>query len=423
MTEQYAHSVSECTSESSDVDVIVVGAGFSGLYMLHSLRQRGLSVRVFEAAADVGGTWYWNRYPGARCDSESWYYSYSFSPELEQEWSWSCRFPDQAEILSYLEHVADRFDLRTDITFDTRVTAAQWHEGPGHWTVTTDGGERVTAAKIVLAVGCLSAAQVPDIKGLENFEGDWYHTGDWPHERVDFTGKRVGVIGTGSSGIQIIPLIAEDAAHLTVFQRTPSYAIPARNAPLTPERQREIKADIARIRETAKNSIFGFPFTQRRESAITADPQERQEFYESAWERGGFELLYAGYYDTTLDEEANDLLAQFVRDKIAEVVDDPDTASILTPWDYPIGTKRLALHTHYFETFNNDNVELVDVRRDPIETITSSGIETSASEHPLDVIVFATGYDALTGSLTRIDIRGRNGISLADTWAEGPQSY
>src|SRR5690625_4429804 len=304
MTEQYAHSVSECTSESSDVDVIVVGAGFSGLYMLHSLRQRGLSVRVFEAAADVGGTWYWNRYPGARCDSESWYYSYS--PELEQEWSWSCRFPDQAEILSYLEHVADRFDLRTDITFDTRVTAAQWHEGHGHWTVTTDGGERVTAAKIVLAVGCLSAAQVPDIKGLENFEGDWYHTGDWPHERVDFTGKRVGVIGTGSSGIQIIPLIAEDAAHLTVFQRTPSYAIPARNAPLTPERQREIKADIARIRETAKNSIFGFPFTQRRESAISADPQERQEFYESAWERGGFELLYAGYYDTTLDEERSE---------------------------------------------------------------------------------------------------------------------
>ena len=405
------------------VDVVVVGAGFAGLYALHRLRGLGLSVQVFEAGSGVGGTWFWNRYPGACCDVESIEYSYSFSPELEQEWEWSERYPSQPEILRYIDHVADRFDLRRDIQLDTRVTAATYDEAGGRWTVITDRGDEVSAQFCILATGCLSAAKRPEVAGLESFEGDWYHTGRWPHEGVDFGGRRVGVIGTGSSGIQSIPVIAEQAAHLVVFQRTPNFSLPARNRPLDPEAQAAVKASYPALRERARRSYAGIAVPAPSKSALAVDPDERRRRYEAAWEAGGLMSMTTTFADLIVDKSANDTAADFIRSKIREIVADPDVAEALTPTDHPFGTKRPCLDSGYFETFNRDNVTLVDLRRTPIVEIVPSGVRTTHAVHELDSLVFATGFDAMTGAVLRIDVRGRGGSLLREKWAAGPRTY
>jgi cyclohexanone monooxygenase len=405
-----------------DLDAVVVGAGFSGLYALHRLRGLGLSTRVYEAAAGVGGTWYWNRYPGARCDVESLCYSYSFSEELEQEWEWTERYPAQPEILRYLEHVADRFDLRRDIQLETRVVRAAYDEDADRWTIETGNGERVRAQYLVLATGCLSTPQLPSIPGLDSFAGDTYHTGRWPHEPVGFAGKRVAVIGTGSSAIQSIPVIAREAAHVYVFQRTPNYSVPAHNRPLDPREQREAKAHYRELRERMRDSFAGFPHERSERSALDDPADMREQVLEERWRDGGIPFL-GSYMDIGVDERANELVAEFVRAKIRATVRDPELAELLCPKDYPIGTKRICVDTAYFETFNRDNVTLVDLRRTPIVEIAPSGVHTVGGEYDVDAIVFATGFDAMTGTLLGIDLRGRGGRTLGEAWAHGPTSY
>ncbi|HEY2202951.1 MAG TPA: NAD(P)/FAD-dependent oxidoreductase [Pseudonocardia sp.] len=409
-------------ARSDRLDVVIVGAGFSGMYMLHRARESGLSAVVLEAGDGVGGTWYWNRYPGARCDSESYYYCYSFSPELEREWTWSERYPEQPEILRYLNHVADRFDLRRDIRFGRRVATAAFSDDDPGWTVCTEGGESYRARFLVTAVGCLSAANVPDIPGLESFAGRWYHTGQWPHDGVDLAGQRVGVVGTGSTGIQAIPVIAERAAHLTVFQRTANYSVPARNGPVGAAEQRALKEDYPAIRRVQRASTNGHPFVVSGRPALSVPEDERRSVYEAAWDRGGLRFR-ASFADLLTDKQANDTASEFIRDKIRETVRDPGTARALLPTDHPFATKRPPIDTDYFETYNRDDVTLVDVRRSPIEEITPDGVRTSDREHPLDVLVFATGFDALTGPLLGMDLRGSGGARLRDEWAAGPRGY
>jgi cyclohexanone monooxygenase len=404
------------------VDAVIVGAGFAGLYALHRLRGLRLSARVFEAGSGVGGTWYWNRYPGARCDVESMDYSYSFSDDLQQEWRWTERYASQPEILKYINHVADRFDLRRDVQLETRVTSAVFDETTHRWTVETDRGDRVSAQFCIMATGCLSDAQVPDITGRETFEGRWYHTGKWPHEGVDFTGQRVGVIGTGSSAIQSIPIIARQAAHLFVFQRTPNYSVPARNAPLDPHYEWRVKADYADFRRQARESRVGFVVERSEESALAMSPEQRQREYDKRWGRGGLGFS-ATFADLLTNQDANDTAAEFFRAKIREIVRDPSIADALTPQGYPLGTKRLCVDTDYYATFNRDNVTLVDLRRTPIESITPRGVRTREAEYAVDSLVFATGFDAMTGALLKIDIRGRSGLTLRAKWADGPRTY
>jgi cyclohexanone monooxygenase len=404
-------------------DAVVVGAGFAGMYMLHRLRGIGLSVRVHEQGSGVGGTWYWNRYPGARCDVESMQYSYSFSDELQQEWDWSERYAPQPEILRYANHVADRFNLRREIQFNTRVDQAVFDENENSWQVTTSDGKTVTAKFVVLATGCLSNARVPDIRGLDRFKGQVYHTGHWPHERIDFTGLRVGVIGTGSSGIQAVPVIAEQAKHLTVFQRTPNYSIPARNAALTEQERQKFRQNYPEIRrfarEEAKNGIYT-DLPDR--GALDDGDNERRARYEARWARGGLTFMSV-YNNLGLDKAANDTAADFVREKIAEIVKDPQTAKLLQPTTYPIGTKRICIDTDYFETFNRPNVTLVDLKSDPIEEILPNAVRAGAKDYKVDALVFATGFDAMTGSVAKIDISGRHGERLNRKWAEGPKTY
>ena len=408
--------------QASAFDAVIVGAGLAGLYMLHRLRGLGLSARVYEAGAGVGGTWYWNRYPGARCDIESMDYSYSFSDELQQEWRWSERYAAQPEILRYINHVADRFDLRRDIQFETRVTAATWDEAAHRWAIETDRGDHVAARFCIMAAGCLSTAQVPKFPGLDTFRGAWYHTGNWPHEGVDFTGQRVGVIGTGSSGIQSIPLIARQAAHLFVFQRTPNFIIPARNAPLDPDEERRVKEDYAEHRRKARESRAGFVVPVTNKSALEVEREERERAYEERWARGGLGFT-AAFTDLGTSKEANETAAAFFHAKIRATVRDPAVAAALLPHDHPVGTKRLCVDTDYYDTFNRDNVTLVDVRTSPIEAITASGLRTRDTAYELDSIVFATGFDAMTGAVLGIDIRGRGGACLRETWADGPRTY
>jgi cation diffusion facilitator CzcD-associated flavoprotein CzcO len=409
--------------QAGDFDALVIGAGFSGLYQLFCLRDRlGLSVQVLETGDGVGGTWYWNRYPGARCDSESHAYCYSFSKELTQEWEWSERYPEQPEIMRYLNYVADRFDLKRDIRFNIRVIAANYDEAANSWTVRTEAGEQFTAKFLITAVGCLSTANVPKIPGLENFAGSWYHTGQWPHEGVDFTGKRVGMIGTGSTGIQAAPVIAETAAHLTVFQRTANYSVPARNAPLSPEFKRYIKENAAEIRAVMHATRNGMPFLISERQALATPPEERDALYEAAWQKGGLEFR-ATFEDLMVKKAANDTAADFIRRKIREIVKDPATAAKLSDIDHPYATKRPPIDTNYFETFNRDNVTLVDVKAAPIERIEPTGVRTSDATYPLDIIVFATGFDAMTGPMLRMNITGRNGTTLAEAWEAGPRTY
>ncbi|WP_214403677.1 flavin-containing monooxygenase [Pseudonocardia lacus] len=404
-------------------DAVVVGAGFAGMYTLHRLRQAGLSVRVIEAAPQVGGTWFWNCYPGARVDVESLSYSYSFSPELQQEWSWKQAYAPQAELLEYADHVAQRFDLHRDIQFETRVVSTTYSAELDRWTVRTDRGDRITTTYLIMAVGCLSATNVPDFPGLGSFAGSWHHTSRWPREGVDVTGKRVGVVGTGSTGIQAIPVLAEDAGHLYVFQRTPNYSLPSKNSPMDPERERDWKANYDEHRAFARMSPTGSNIGLLRDiSALSVSDAERSRIYEEAWRIGGSQLLRS-FNDIAVDPEANETAAEFVRAKIRQIVRDPDTAELLTPRDYPIGTKRICLDTGYYETYNRDNVTLVDVRSDPIEEITPQGLRTSAEHYPLDVLVFATGFDAMTGPLLEMEVTGRDGLALRDKWAAGPRTY
>jgi len=409
-------------AESSH-DVVIVGAGFAGLYMLHKLRGLGLSARVYEAGDGVGGTWYWNRYPGARVDIESQEYSYSFSPELEAEWRWTERYSPQPELLKYLNHVADRFDLRRDIQLETRVTAATFDEAQERWTIATDRGETVSARFCVMATGCLSVMKEADLPGIESFAGRTWHTGRWPHEGVDFTGQRVGVIGTGSSAIQSIPLIAAQAEHVYVFQRTPNFSVPAHNAPMSPDVDRAWRENRAEYRQRERVSNVGFLSHDPSEAlALEASPQERRRVYEERWARGGF-CMGAAFADVAIDRAANDTAVEFMAEKIASIVKDPKVAEMLTPRTYPFGTKRLCIDTDYYATFNRDNVTLVDVRAAPIEAITATSVRTADAEYAVDALVTAIGFDAMTGALGAIDIRGRGGRPLKNQWADGPRTY
>src|SRR3954454_16173353 len=404
-------------------DAIIVGAGFSGLYMLHRLRSLGLSARVYERGAGVGGTWYWNRYPGARCDVESVQYSYSFSDELQQEWEWTERYAGQPEILRYANHVADRFDLRGDIELNTNVVSAEFDEADNCWTVTLDGGRRASAQHLIMAVGCLSNARAPDFSGLTSFSGRGSHTGAWPHEGVDFTGLRVGVVGTGSSAVQSIPVIAREAKHVTVFQRTPNYSIPARNYPLSEDEKRAWAENYREFRRRAREEMRnGIVSEIPKKGALEESDEAREATYEFRWGRGGLTFMTA-YNNLALDKAANDTAAEFVRKKVGETVKDVAVAKLLQPTTYPIGTKRICLDTDYFETFNRDNVTLVDIRNAPISAVRPNAVVTEAEEYEVDAIVFATGFDAMTGSFAKIDIRGRDGVTLKEKWEERPKTY
>ncbi|HZK99555.1 MAG TPA: NAD(P)/FAD-dependent oxidoreductase [Caulobacteraceae bacterium] len=405
------------------LDVVIVGAGFAGLYMLHKARGMGLSARVYEAGDGVGGTWFWNRYPGARVDIESQEYSYSFSPELEAEWRWSERYSPQPELLRYLNHVADRFDLRRDIQLETRVTAATYDEAAERWTIATDKGDEVSARFCVMATGCLSVMKEADLPGIETFAGKTWHTGRWPHEGIDFTGQRVGVIGTGSSAIQSIPMIAAQADHVFVFQRTPNFSVPAHNAPMAAATEREWRENRADYRQRERLSNVGFLAHDPSEAlAVETSPEDRRRVYEDRWARGGFSMGGA-FADVAIDKAANDTAVEFMAEKIASIVRDPEVAERLTPRTYPFGTKRLCIDTDYYATFNRENVTLVDVRATPIEAITPGGVRTTRAEYAIDALVTAIGFDAMTGALGAIDIKGRGGRPLKDKWAEGPRTY
>ncbi|MBN3777626.1 NAD(P)/FAD-dependent oxidoreductase [Burkholderia sp. Ac-20345] len=407
-----------------DLDVIVVGAGFAGLYALYKLRKLGLRAQALEAGSGIGGTWFWNRYPGARCDVDSVEYSYSFSDELQQEWNWPERFSAQGDILRYINHVADRFDLRRDIRLNTRVQSASFDAPNGVWRVETVDGQVVTARFCVMATGNLSLPRVPEFKGLDTFKGDWYHTGLWPDEPVDFTGRRVGVIGTGSSGIQVIPIVAKQASELYVFQRTANFTLPARNRALTGDELGRHKARYEFWRAEAQNTPFGIAgHAAPTKNALDDTPEDRLATFEEKWKAGGsISFLYA-YKDLLTNQAANDTAAEFVRNKIRSTVKDPATAELLVPKDYPIGARRLCLDTGYYETFNLPNVKLVDTKSAPIVEITETGVKTATGDYALDTIVFATGFDAITGALADIDIRGRDGLPLKQKWVHGPRTY
>ncbi len=408
---------------SAPYDAVIVGAGFSGMYMLYRLRRLGLRAVVIEAADDVGGTWYWNRYPGARCDVESMEYSYSFDEDLQQEWEWRERYSAQPEILEYAAHVADRFDLRRDIRFQTRVRSAWWEEESGVWVLETDTDGMFRCRWCVMALGCLSVPRRPDFPGLESFEGQWYHTGLWPHEPVDFSGLDVGIIGTGSSAIQSIPQIAAQARHLTVFQRTPNFAVPAWNGPLEADKVRDIKKNYAAFREGARWSHSGYNCDDPVGPGLEVSDNLRKSEMERRWQIGGFTILSA-FDDVNTCLEVNRLFVDFAHENIRQRVHDPETARLLSPTNHPFGTKRLCIDIDYFETYNRRNVTLVDISGDPVDRITPSGPVTMAGRaFDVDALVFATGFDAMTGPLLGIDIVGREGVSLRRKWETGPRTY
>jgi cation diffusion facilitator CzcD-associated flavoprotein CzcO/acetyl esterase/lipase len=408
---------------SEDYDVVVVGAGFSGLYLLHRLRQQGFSVRVYDTAGDVGGTWYWNRYPGARCDIPTTDYTYSFDPELEKAWTWSEKYATQPEILAYLQFVTDRYGLRPDIEFSTRVEAARWDAAESVWRLHTDTGKDINARFYVMASGCLSVPKTPDIAGADSFAGEVYFTGTWPHEGVDFTGKRVAVIGTGSSGIQSIPIIAQEAAQLTVFQRTANFSIPAGNGPAPADRVEQLATDRAAYREAAKWSRGGIAREVTEVMGVTAPPEVRRERFEAAWQSGELFAILGVFADQGVNPASNQIVAEMIREKIRSVVDDPETAEALCPQDHYFGTKRPCLDSGYYQTFNLPHVRLVDLRKTPISQITPTGIETTDESFEFDAIVFATGFDAMTGPLVGVDVTGRDGVTLKEKWADGPSTY
>ena len=406
---------------AASMDVVVVGGGFAGLYMLHKLRGLGFSARVFEAGSGIGGTWFWNRYPGARVDIQSLEYSYQFDEELQQEWQWSERYAPQGELLTYANHVAERFGLWPDIQLNTRVTGAHFNEATGRWAVETDKGDKIDAGNVVMATGCLSSTNTPNFEGLDSFKGRTFHTGRWPHEPVDFSGRRVGIIGTGSSAIQTIPIIAQQAKHLTVFQRTPNYSSPAHNGPIPEETVADIKGRYPAFRAANMNTALGADWGYREDNAMDATPEEREAEYELRWQRGGLSI-YGSYADLLSNPEANQTAAEFFRGKIRQIVKDPAIAAKLSPTTF-VGCKRVCVDTGYYATYNRDNVTLVDVKAAPIQAVTPTGLRTADASYEFDDLIFATGFDAMTGALTRMDIRGRGNVLLKDAWAEGPKSY
>ncbi len=409
-------------SDARQVDALIVGAGFSGMYMLHKLRALGISAQVVEAGTGVGGTWYWNRYPGARVDIQSLEYSFGFDAELEREWRWSERYAPQPELLSYANHVADRFDLKRDIQFNTRITAAHWNEDARRWDVTSENGDTWAARYLILATGCLSIPTDVTFPGIGDFKGPIYRTSRWPREGVDFTGQRVGIVGTGSSAIQSIPIIAEQAAHLTVFQRTPNYSMPAHNGEIPASDFEAWAKDPRAYRAASKDTVGGFQNEPGEKLATETSPEDIRADLERRWAVGGFRILGA-YVDQAIDPAANKIVHEFIAGKIREQVNDPAIAALLTPKDHPFGTKRPCVDTGYYKTFNRDNVELIDLRADPIATFNADGIATEKRQHDFDAIVLATGFDAMTGAIDRIDLRGIGGVKIKDHWAEGPRTY
>ena len=407
---------------NEELDVIIVGAGFSGLYMLYKMRKMNLKALIIERASDAGGTWFWNRYPGARCDIESIEYSYSFSDELQQEWNWSNRYSDQSEILEYINYVVKKFNLKENIVFNTSVKSATFDENLKNWVVETDS-KSYSSKFCVMATGTLSSIKQPNFDGLENFKGDWYVTGEWPHEKLDFTSKKVAIIGTGSSAVQSIPVIAEEAKNLTVFQRSPNYTIPANNRPLTEKELSNAKSSYDQIREKAKYTRAGIGYNQFEErKLLDLSSEEIKKELNNRWKIGGQEIFTAGFTDVGVNVEANKIVADFVKSKIKEIVKDPNVAELLSPED-AIGCKRLCADTNYFETYNRENVELIDLNSNPINSITENGILTKNKEFKFDTIIFATGFDAMTGALQAIDITGKNGKKLKQVWKDGPKSF
>ena len=411
------------TENTPQYDAIIVGSGFGGLYALHHLRDKmRLNVRAFDGAGGVGGTWWYNRYPGARVDAPSSpFYAYTFSQELVDEWEWTETQTSQASVLAYLEHFAERFDLKKDIQFETWVTDARYDEAAQRWTIETSTGETASAQFLVCAVGALFVANRPEYPGIDDFAGECYHTGRWPHEKVSFEGKRVGVIGTGSSGIQAIPEIAKEAEHVTVFQRTPQYSLPARNRPLTEEELTRYREDWDDLRMSMCKR-GGWPFKTTRRRAADHTPEERRALYEQLWEKGGIHLIIDSFVGVVVDKDLNDEVSEFVRDKMREIVRDPDTADKLMP-DYYIGTKRMILDNGYFETYNRDNVSLVDLRADPIVEFTPTSVRTQHGEHAIDILVLATGFDAVSGSMLNLNPKGRAGLSLKQKWDNRFDNY
>ena len=413
------------TSATPELDAVVIGAGFSGMYMLKSLRDKlGLKVRVYEAGETVGGTWYWNRYPGARCDSDAYIYCYTWDKQMLQDWEWSERYPEQPEILRYLERIAERHHLKRDVQFDTAVTSAEYDEENNLWTVHTDKGEPVTARYLIAAVGSLSTTNIPQFKGLEKFKGKWYHTSRFPQGGVDFTNKRVGMVGTGATAVQAIPEIAQQAKQLVVFQRTANYCVPARNGKVDPEVAAARKADYDGVIQRIRESFFGQEHYFIPKSALEVSAEEREQEFDKKWDAGGFAFWLANYQDMFFDQKANDVCADYIKRKIRKTVKDPVVAEKLRPTGYAYGTKRQPLDTNYYETYNRDNVVLVDAEKDgAIEEITEHGIRAGDKEYPLDIIVFATGFDAMTGPLKALNLKGRGGRSLDEQWVDGPHSY
>ena len=405
-----------------DVDVVVVGAGFSGLYLLYRLRKAGFSTRVFERGGDVGGTWYWNRYPGARCDVESLQYSYSFDEQLQQEWHWPEKFSAQPDILAYANHVADRFNLKKDIEFNIEVKASWFDENLKTWKITTNTGEEINAQYFIMATGCISTTQIPNIKGLSDYVGNTFHTGDWPHEEVDFSGQSIAVIGTGSSGIQSIPVLAKQAKKLTVFQRTPNYSIPSQNEPMTKKYERSWKDVYSERRKEMRYSAHGSLKDLNDVPALSVDEDQRQELYTKRWAIGGTGFL-GSFNDLLTNADANYTAAEYVRQQIKRVVKDKETAEILCPRSYPIGTKRICIDTGYFETYNRENVKLVDISKKHIQRLVTDGIIVDDQLYAFDSIIFATGFDAMTGSIFNVDIKGRDGLALKEKWNAGPKTY
>ena len=413
------------SSVAAELDAVIIGAGFSGMYMLKSIRdQLGLKARVYEAGDTVGGTWYWNRYPGARCDSDAYIYGFTFDKQLLQEWEWTERYPEQPEILRYLEHVAQRFDLKRDIQFGTRVTGAEFDEKAKRWTVHFDHGQDVSARYLIAAVGSLSTTNMPQIKGLEKFQGKWYHTSRFPHDGVDFTNKRVGVVGTGATAVQAIPEIAQQAKHLTVFQRTANYCVPARNGKVDPAVVKARKADYDGVVKRIRESFFGQEHYFIPKSVLEATPEEREREFDRMWDAGGFAFWLGNYQDMFFNQESNDICAEYIKRKIRKTVKDTAVAEKLIPKGYAYGTKRQPLDTNYYETFNKDNVLLVDAKIDgAIEEITAKGVRAGGKEYELDIIVFATGFDAMTGPLRAMNVRGAGGVTIEQAWADGPRTW
>ncbi len=419
-----AQSTPEAGPESvAQFDAIIIGAGVAGIYQLYRLRQLGLAARIYEDGGGIGGTWYWNRYPGARFDSESYTYGYSFSEELLQEWDWKEHFSGQPENERYLNYVADKFDLRRDIEFNKRVVSATFDEAANCWEVRTEDGGRARARFLITAVGVLSAHYMPDFPGIESFKGESFHTSKWPHESPNFAGKRVGVIGTGATAVQLITEIAKEVGHLTVFQRTANYCAPLRNGPIDPETQKKIKASYPEIFRRTRETSAAFIHDFDPRSVFEVSPEERQAQFEELWAKPGFSKYLAVFRDIMTDPKANEIYAEFVRNKIRERVKDPVVAEKLVPKDHPFGAKRIPLESGYYEVYNRDNVTLVDVREAPIERITPKGVKTRDAEYELDIIIYATGFDAVTGALTRIDIRGEGRQSFKEKWADGPATY